>query len=65
MRTDRPDYDSTVNIMSGRGGDYDTTRGKGVGGGGGGGLAELDNLLDMLSTTQETQPQGVSLLIRQ
>ena len=34
---------STVNIMSGRGGDYDTTRGKGVGGGGGGGLAELDN----------------------
>ena len=63
MRTDRPDYDSTANVMSGRGGgDYDSTRSKG---GGGGGLAELDNLLDMLSTTQETQPPGVSRLIRQ
>lgn len=51
--------------MSGRGGgDYDSTRSKG-GGGGGGGLAELDNLLDMLSNTQEMQPQGASRLVRQ
>lgn len=59
VRTDRPDYDTTAAAMSR---DYDSTRGKGSGGGGGGGgggLAELDNLLDMLSDTQSQQGESM------
>ena len=58
-RTDRPEYDSTAMFRK----QENVETGGGGGGGGGGGLEELDNLLEMLSTTQQKQTTGKDLLL--